>query len=218
MYSEKDNNMRWMPVYNSVAARGKVSPLGGPAGALTPPEESSLMDGALGGFFDHMLGGMKEPTTQEKIDSLLIARDNAINNLRRFEANNASINANAPKVNTPAYDAHLKDKRLGIIPEYQMFNGTKYRQNWDKNMGSLAGKHPNSFKEGNPLEVELLHIDAELKRLQGVSGYYNNGQPYKPEQKYVNDDSIFHRDNLSGRKDVNVGNFFTDIFNGIKGN
>jgi len=218
MYSEKDNNMRWMPVYNSVAARGKASPLGSAAGALSPPEESSLMDGALGGFFDHMLGGMKEPTTQEKIDSLMIARDNAINNLRRFEASNASIKANAPKVNTPAYDAHLKDKRLGIIPEYQMFNGTKYRQNWDKNMGSLVGKHPNRFKEGNPLEVELLHIDAELKRLKEVSGYYNNGQTYKPDQRYINDDSIFHRDNLSGRKDVNVGNFFTDIFNGIKGN
>ena len=65
----------YAPQYSSVQTRGKLAPLGGPAGALTPPKESTLGSDAMGGFFDHMLKGNKKPTTQEKIDGLLIASE-----------------------------------------------------------------------------------------------------------------------------------------------
>ena len=164
----------YMPLYNSIAARGKVSPLGGPAGALSPPAESELMDGALGGFFDHMLAGNKKATKQERLNALLIERDNTLANLKSQEARQERLHASRPIVNTPAYDAHLKDKRAGIIPEYQMFNGTKYRPNWAQGVGG----DPMKLRQGSPLEAKLLHIDAEIKRLGGVEGYDNRGQTF----------------------------------------
>tara|TARA_R110000765_G_C18879352_1_gene601909 strand:+ start:197 stop:853 length:657 start_codon:yes stop_codon:yes gene_type:complete len=209
-----------MPVYNSVQSRGRLAPLGGAAGALTPPKESSLGDGALGGFFDHLLAGNKKPTTQQKIDGLLIARDEAIGRSREEHNRNQYLKSRQPKVERQEY-IDYRNKGMNTPPHLRSGGAepipTRYAPNWDQNSGVLSGKHPNAFKEGNPLDVELMYIDAELKRLTGKSGYSNNGQSFQPKRQYVDHpDSIFYRDDLS-KKDADVGGFMQSIMSGITG-
>ena len=214
---QRGGYLPYMPYYSSVAARGTLKGLTDPS-VLTPKDKDKLEDGPLGGFFDHMLEGNKKPTTQEKVNALLIARDNAIGRLKEEEIRNKYIRSKAPLVVSSGYKK-WQESGNNIPPSMRKggeYIPDKYAPNWDVNMGSLVGKHPNRFKEGSPLEVELMYIDAELKRLSGVEGYSNRGQPWKPKQQYVDHpDSIFYRDDLTPKKDADIGGFLSSIFKGL---
>ena len=214
---QQSGYLPYMPVYNSVAARGTLKGLTDPS-VLAPEEASTLGKDALGGFFDHMLEANKEPTTQEKVNALLIARDNAIGRLKEEETRNKYLRSKAPLVVSSGYKKWQESGNK--IPPSMRVGGEyipdKYAPNWDVNMGSLVGKHPNRFKEGSPLEVELMYIDAELKRLSGVEGYSNRGQTWQPKRQYVDHpDSIFYRDDLTTKKDADIGGFFNSILKGL---
>ena len=200
----------YMPTYNSIASRGRIAPLGGPAGALTPPEESSLADGAMGGFFDHMLEGMKEPTKQEKIDQLLIARDVALGRVEKEEARKKELKLKAPLLAADDWSTFNQRKVEGRMPAFETWQGPDAKSFWAD--GDLS-----KIMRGTDLQTELLYIDAELKRLTGKSGYSNRGEPFVPERSHVPSNSIFYQDNLTSTSGNEVGGFLKSIFNGIKG-
>ena len=216
---QQSGYLPYMPVYNSVAARGTLKGLTDPS-VLAPEEASTLGKDALGGFFDHMLEANKEPTKQEKVNALLIARGNAIGRLKEEETRNNYIRSKAPLSISPLYQKYINEGR-DTPPHLRSQRAVtrmpdRYSPNWDQNMGSLVGKHPNRFKEGSPLEVELMYIDAELKRLSGVEGYSNRGQTWQPKRQYVDHpDSIFYQDDLTPKKDADIGGFFNSILKGL---
>ena len=215
---QQSGYLPYMPVYNSVAARGNLHAISN-AGALTPKDKDKLEDGPLGGFFDSMLEANKKPTKQERVNALLIARDNAIGRLKEEETRNKYIRSKAPLVVSSGYQKYI-DKGRDTPPHLRSGGEERmpdrYAPNWDANMGSLVGKHPNRFKEGSPLEVELMYIDAELKRLSGVEGYSNRGQTWQPKRQYVDHpDSIFYQDDLTPKKDADIGSFFNSILQGL---
>ena len=117
---QRGGYLPYMPYYSSVAARGRPSPLGAPPSVLNPPDASELGEGALGGFFDHMLEANKKPTKQERINELLIARDVALGRVEKEEQRLKELRSKAPLLASTPWSIFNQRKKEGRIPAYDV--------------------------------------------------------------------------------------------------
>jgi len=210
------------PLYNSVQARGRMSPLGAP-GALMPKDKKkglgSKMASALGSMMDQAAEA-KQVAKKERIAQLYMRNEEIQKSIAKERKNSPHYNKKGEMI---SYTQGNKDgvpnpKYYGrdatVTTELPGMNGEMISLNPDY-IASPNPREDGVIGEPSMKELELYTNLNEINRLQGTPNI--NSRQYN--ESYIDADGNLiedrRRTNFSSKDGTEFGSNFYPVFNGM---